>query len=53
MMGITGYVSQFESNKFSVRSQTNPEKFYTVSKTDNGLVCECLDHTTRKQTAST
>ena len=48
MMGITGYVSQFESNKFSVRSQTNPEKFYTVSKTDNGLVCECLDHTTRK-----
>ncbi|MHB8545747.1 MAG: hypothetical protein ACYDAJ_03170 [Nitrosotalea sp.] len=48
MMEATGYVSQFESNKFSVRSQTNPEKFYTVSKTDNGLVCECLDHTTRK-----
>src|SRR3990167_9769636 len=48
MMESTGYASQFESDKFKVRSQTNPEKFYIVSKTDNGLVCECLDHITRK-----
>ena len=47
MMETTGYASQFEFGKFSVRSQTNPEKFYIVSKTDNGLVCECLDHLTR------
>jgi transposase-like protein len=48
MMETTGYASQFESDKFKVRSQTNPEKSYIVSKTDNGLVCECLDHITRK-----
>jgi putative transposase len=48
MMESSGYATQFEFGKFSVRSQTNPEKFYIVSKTDNGLVCECLDHLTRK-----
>ena len=48
MMESTGYASQFESDKFRVRSQTNPEKFYIISKTDNGLVCECPDHITRK-----
>jgi transposase-like protein len=47
MMENTGYASQFESGKFKVRSQTNPEKSYIVSKTDNGLICECLDHITR------
>ncbi len=46
-MESTGYASQFESDKFKVRSQTNPEKFYIISKTDNGLVCECPDHITR------
>jgi len=35
-------------NKFRVKSQTNPSKFYFVSKTGNGLVCECKDHETRK-----
>ena len=34
-------------NVFSVRSQTNPEKRYKVTKTQNGLICEYLDHTTR------
>lgn len=47
-MEVSGYVEQFESDKFRVRSQTTPNKFYIVTKTDNGLVCECLDHTTRK-----
>ena len=47
MMESTGYATQFEFGKFSVRSQTNPEKFYIISKTENGLVCECLDHITR------
>ena len=38
MMETTGYASQFELDKFTVRSQTNPEKFYIVSKTSNGLI---------------
>ncbi|QLH07266.1 IS6 family transposase [Nitrosopumilus ureiphilus] len=48
MMESTGYATQFESTKFKVRSQTNPEKFYIVSRTGNGLICECMDHITRK-----
>jgi transposase-like protein len=48
MMEISGYVSQFEQNKFNVRSQTNPDKFYIVERTGNGLVCNCKDHETRK-----
>lgn len=48
MMEVSGYVSQFEQNKFKVRSQTSPEKFYIVQRTGNGLVCECKDHEVRK-----
>src|SRR3990167_4152551 len=48
MMESGSNVSQFASDKFSVRSQTNPEKSYIVTKTENGLVCECPDHQTRK-----
>ncbi len=48
MMEDKGHCSQIESDKFKVRSQTNPEKFYIVSKTDNGLRCECKDHEIRK-----
>ena len=47
MMETEGYCGQVSYNVFSVRSQTNPENRYNVSKTDNGLICECLDHTTR------
>ena len=48
MMQTIGYASQFEHNKFKVRSQTNPDNFYIVSKTENGLRCECKDHNCRK-----
>ncbi len=48
MMESQGHCSQFELNKFKVRSQTDPSKFYIVSKTDNGLKCECMDYLTRK-----
>ncbi len=48
MMETKGHCSQFESDKFTVRSQTNPSKFYIVSKTYNGLKCECKDHEIRK-----
>jgi len=48
MSKIEGYASQFESDKFRVRSQADPTKFYIVSKSDNGLRCECKDHKIRK-----
>ena len=48
MMKIKGHCLQFEPDKFTVRSQFNPDKYYTVSKTDNGFVCECKDHTRNK-----
>ena len=47
-MGIEGYCSQLDSNIFAVRSQTNPDKRYRVTNTDNGLICNCPDHITRK-----
>ena len=46
-MSAEGYCFQIDSNSFSVSSQTNPENRYKVSITDNGLICECLDHITR------
>ena len=48
MMETKGHCSQFESDKFKVRSQTDPTKFYIISKTDNGLRCQCKDHLCRK-----
>jgi putative transposase len=47
MMESGSNVSQFASDKFTVRSQTNPEKSYIITKTENGLICECPDHQTR------
>lgn len=40
--------TQIDSNNFKVESQTDTTKSYIVSKTDNGLICTCKDHTTRK-----
>ena len=48
MMETKGHCSQFESDKFRVRSQTNPDNYYIVSKTENGLKCQCKDHNCRK-----
>ena len=48
IMSTSGYCSQIDQDNFSVRSQTTPENRYKVSKTSNGLICECPDHTTRK-----
>ena len=48
MMNLEGYCSQLDNNVFAVRSQTNPENRYKVLNTENGLVCDCLDHQTRK-----
>ena len=49
IMELENHASQIVGeNKFKVRSQTNPEKYYIISKTDDGLVCECPDHQSRK-----
>ena len=48
MMELPNCAVQFSPEKFSVRSQSIPQIHYIVSKTDNGLVCDCPDHTTRK-----
>lgn len=48
MMETKGYCSQLDSHTFSIRSQTNPDNRYTISKTDNGLKCNCKDHICRK-----
>ena len=48
MMEIPGFARQIGHGLFEVRSQFTPEKYYLVSTTDKGLVCECLDHMERK-----
>jgi putative transposase len=47
MMESGSNVSQFDTDKFRVRSQTISDKEYVVSRTENGLVCSCPDHETR------
>ena len=48
-MELENHASQIiGENKYKVRSQTNPDKYYIISKTDNGLVCDCPDHIKRK-----
>ena len=48
IMKTPGYCSQLDSKRFKVRSQSDPNKHYIVSRTGNGLICECHDHTYRK-----
>ena len=48
MMEIQGHCSQIDHDRFKIRSQTIPEKFYIISKTEYGLRCECKDHNCRK-----
>ena len=48
IMETKGYCTQISKDQFRVRSQTNPDNHYIVSKTGNGLICQCPDHETRK-----
>ena len=48
MMANKDHVQFIGNNQIRVRSQTDPLKFYIVSQTENGLICECPDHTDRK-----
>ena len=41
-------ISQIGTRTFKEKSMTVPDKYYTVSRTGNGLVCECPDHQYRK-----
>ena len=41
-------ITQTNTQTFKVKSMTVPDKYYTVSRTGNGLVCECPDHQHRK-----
>jgi len=48
MMELPDCAVQFSPEKFSVRSQNIPQVHYIVSKTENGLICDCPDHINRK-----
>ena len=48
MMELPDCAVQFSHDKFSVRSQSIPQVHYIISKTDNGLICDCPDHIKRK-----
>ena len=48
MMQEPGYEAQMCQGEFRIRSQTDPDKSYTVRETASGLVCECSDHACRK-----
>ena len=48
IMELPDYVKFVGNNKIKIRSQTDLTKYYVVSNTDNGLVCECPGHQERK-----
>ena len=37
-------ISQTTIVQFKIKSMTRPDKYYTTSKIDNGLVCSCPDN---------
>ena len=41
-------IAQTDTQTFKVKSMTTSDKYYTVSRTGNGLVYECPDHQYRK-----
>ena len=48
MMENPNCVKQFNPEKFSVQSASIPQIHYIVSKTENGLICDCPDHIKRQ-----
>ena len=48
ILETSNMIAQTDTQTFKVKSMTMPDKFYTVSRTGNGLVCECADHQYRK-----
>ena len=41
---LLNHVSQFDTDKFRVQSETDPPKSYIVTSTNRGLICECPDN---------
>ena len=48
IMEMSNAVIVIQEGVYQVRSQSNPNSSYYVRSTELGLVCECLDHKTRK-----
>ncbi len=48
IMQLPDYAKFIGNNKIQIRSQTDLTKHYIISRSDNGLICECKDHTIRK-----
>ena len=48
MMQTVGNFAQVDTNKFEIKSQTDPNKLYNISRTGKGLVYVCKNHTIRR-----
>ena len=48
IMELPDYAKFIGNNKIKIRSQTDLTKHYIISRTGNGLSCECPDHQDRK-----
>ena len=48
IMELPDYAKFIGNNKIRIRSQTDLTKSYIISRSDNGLICECPDHQDRK-----
>ena len=43
MITAGDHFAQVDVDKFRIKSQSDPKKEYIVSRTGNGLVCQCKD----------
>ena len=48
ILATPNMIAQTNTQTFKVKSMTVSDKYYTVSRTGNGLICECKDHQYRK-----
>ncbi len=48
ILAMPNTIAQTDTHTFKVKSMSTPDKYYTVSRTGNGLICECADHAYRK-----
>ena len=48
ILATPNMIAQTNIGTFKVKSMTTLDKYYTVSRTGNGLVCGCPDHQYRK-----
>ena len=48
ILAIPNMIAQTSTDTFKVKSMTDPDKYYTVSRTGSGLACECPNYQHRK-----